>query len=100
MGARIAREDQTLVQLDADAVGHSDPDDVGPDLEAVELVRTEGARQCNVAGIPAPRDQNAPDARGVVARIEGVPAAAEVRLEPAGEVHRSVRRLGRVVAEV
>src|SRR6202011_465625 len=40
------------------------------------------------------------DARGVVARVEGMPLAAEEHLEPGGEVHRRVVGWHTDVAEV
>src|SRR5512135_1655017 len=75
-------------------------DFIGPHLEALQAVRPERARQRDVAGIAAPRDQYAADARRVVASVEGVPAVAQVGLEPAGKIHRPVRRFGAHVAQV
>ena len=46
------------------------------------------------------RDQDAPDARNIVAGIECVPLAAKIRLEPSGEIHRAVRRLHPDLAEI
>ena len=99
VGARVAGQDEPFFKLDADAVGHA-CHHVGPDLEAFERVRAEGAGQRDIAGVAAARDQHATDARRVVACVEGVPAVAEIGLEPGREVHRPVGRLGADVAEV
>src|SRR6185436_13208232 len=72
---------------------------VGPDAEALERARAESGGDRDVGVAPA-CDQDAPGAGLVVAWIEGVPGAAQVRLEPAGEVHRRVRRGQADVAEV
>ena len=56
--------------------------------EALEHVRTEGGAERHVGGVPAARHHDPADARRVVACIEGVPAAAEIDLEPGAEIHR------------
>ena len=48
--------------------------------------------QRHIGGIAAVRDENTPDPRGVVARIEGVPAAAEIDFDPCRKIHGRVRR--------
>ena len=58
---------------------------------------TEGMGQRHVGGIAAARDEDTPDPRGVVARIERVPPALEIGLEPAREIHG---RIGRRQADV
>lgn len=63
---------------------------VGPDLETHERVGSERLRDRDVRGIAPARDQHAADPRDVVARIEGVPVAADIGLEPAGEVARAI----------
>ena len=49
---------------------------VGPDLEALQRIRTEGAGQGHVAGVAAAGDEYAADAWRVVARVEGVPTGS------------------------
>src|ERR1700722_16452035 len=61
---------------------------VGPDPEALEGIGPEGGGDRDVGGVAAAGDEDASDAGDVVARIEGVPGAPEVGLEPSGEVHR------------
>src|SRR6187551_3086823 len=73
---------------------------VGPDAEALERAGAERGGDRDVGGVAPARDQDAPGARLVVAWIERVPGAAQVRLEPAGEVHGRVRRWQADVAEV
>jgi hypothetical protein len=58
---------------------------IGPYFKADQCVWPEGLGDRNVCGIAALGDQNAADPRNVVARIEGVPAAADIGLEPAGK---------------
>ena len=38
------------------------------------------------------RDENTPDPRGVVARVKGVPSAAEIDFHPRCKIHGRVRR--------
>ena len=56
-------------------------------------MRPERVDQRNVGGVASARDQDTADARHVMARIERVPFAAEIRLEPGVEIHRG--RIGR-----
>src|SRR4051812_31985209 len=65
----------------------SSGDLVGPDAESQQRIGPEGRADSDVRGVTAARDQDAPDARDVVAGIEGVPGAAQIGFEPAGEVH-------------
>src|SRR3954471_6419291 len=60
---------------------------VGDDAKAAEKARAEGGRDGNVGGIPAAPRQDPPDAGLVMARIESVPMAAEIDLEPSAEIH-------------
>jgi diguanylate cyclase len=60
---------------------------VGAHLEALQDVGAEGIADRHIGGVAATRDQNPPDTRHVVARIEGVPLAIQPGLEPAGEIH-------------
>ena len=69
-------------------------------LKLDQRVGAEGVRDRHVGGVAALADQDAADARHVVARVEGVPAAAEIGLEPAGEIHRRVGRRHADVAEI
>src|SRR5580700_9315970 len=66
------------------------PDFVRPDAEALERVRAERRGDRDVGRVATAGDEYPADARGVVARVERVPAAAEVGFEPTGKVHRSV----------
>src|ERR1700688_3121263 len=50
---------------------------VGPDFKADQRVRPESLGNRNVGGVAALGDQDAADPRYIVARIEGVPAAAD-----------------------
>src|SRR4051794_16502711 len=59
---------------------------IRPHCETHQRVRPEGLRNRHVGGVAALRDQHAADARNVVAGVEGVPAAADIGFEPAGEV--------------
>ena len=65
---------------------HLSCDLVGPHLETDQRVRPERLGDRNVGGVAALCDQYAADPRHEVAGIERVPAAAEIGLEPAGEV--------------
>src|SRR5581483_6483243 len=73
---------------------------IGPHPERLERIGAEGRADGDVGGIAAACDQDAPDARLVVARIEGVPGAAEIGFEPAGEVHGRIGRRHADVAQV
>src|SRR5258706_15378415 len=73
---------------------------ISPDFKADQGVWPEGLGDWNVCGIAALGDQDAADPRNVVARIEGVPAAADKGFEPAGEIPRGVGRRHADVAEI
>ena len=73
---------------------------IGPDLEVFHGMQAEGVADGDIGGIAAAGHQDASDARGIVARVEGEPLAAEIGFEPAGEIARSKGRLGADVAEV
>jgi hypothetical protein len=85
VGARIAGQHQALEQAHAHAVGHAANRPRRSRPEALQRVGPEGAGQRHVAGIAPARDQHAADARRVVARVEGVPAVAQVGFEPAAK---------------
>src|SRR5579864_9740621 len=78
----------------------SSGDLVGPDLETDQRVRAEGVGDRHVGGVAALSDQHAADSRNIVARIERVPPPAQIGFEPAGEIHRAVRRRNADVAEI
>src|SRR6266700_4682283 len=61
---------------------------VGPYPKALQGVGSEGGGDGDVGGVAPARDEDTPDARDVVSRVEGVPGAAQIGLEPACEVHR------------
>src|SRR5579862_8059916 len=73
---------------------------VRENFEADQRTGTERVTDGDVGGVAAAGNEHPTDARNVVARIERVPSAAEVRLEPAREVHRSVWRRYANVAEI
>ena len=69
-------------------------------FEGLERGRAEGGRQGHVDRVAAVGHQHAADPGDVVPGVEGVPAAAEVGLEPGAEVHRQGGRGDADVAEV
>lgn len=73
---------------------------IGPHLEADELAWSENMNNRNIRRIAALGDQDTADARRVVACVEGVPATAEVGLEPTCKVAGGVRRRNADVAEI
>src|SRR6266581_1880701 len=73
---------------------------IRPDFKADERVWSERLRNWNVRGIAAVSDQDAADPRDVVARIEGVPVAADIGLKPAGKVSRRVGRRHTDITEI
>jgi len=54
----------------------------GPYREAAERVRTESGADRDVSRVATAGDQHPADARDVVARVKGVPLAAEIGFEP------------------
>src|SRR5260370_8444456 len=73
---------------------------MSPDLEAAERIGPERRGYGDVDRIAAPCHQHSPDPRHVVPWVEGIPASSEIRLEPSGEVHRTVGRRCAHVAEI
>jgi hypothetical protein len=60
----------------------------------------EGGGDGAVGGVSAGGHQDASDARGVVPRIEGPPAVAEINFEPGAEIHGAIRGRDADIAEV
>src|SRR5882724_4469422 len=58
------------------------------DRELGQRDRAEGRHERDVDGVAATADDYAADAATVVARVERVPFAVEIDLEPRREVHR------------
>jgi len=73
---------------------------ISPDLETDERIGPERRGYRNVDRIAASCHQHSPDPRHVVPWVEGIPASSEIRLEPSGEVHRTVGRRCAHVAEI
>src|SRR6267378_7824326 len=73
---------------------------ISPDLEAAERIGPERRGYGDVDRIAAPCHQHSPDPRHVVARVEGIPASSEIRLEPSGEIWRAVGWRCTHVAEI
>jgi hypothetical protein len=80
--------------------GRGGADLVRPDPEALQGVGAERGADGHVRRVAPAGDEDAADARRVVARVEGVPAAAQVGVEPAREVHRAVGGRHADVAQV
>ena len=100
IGARGARAaDRAQEARRASASGASMTSSVTTSKRA-SLRAAEAGRERHVGGVAAGRHQDAADPRRVVAGVEGVPAAAEVDLEPGAEVHRVGLRRDADVAEV
>src|SRR5262249_53539027 len=60
---------------------------VGVHHKALERIGTERGADRHVGGITPARHEDAADARRVVTGVEGVPATAEIDLEPGAEIH-------------
>src|SRR5216683_3879875 len=73
---------------------------VRPDLEAQQRVRAERIADCDVSRIAASRNENPADPWHIVSRVKDVPAAAEIRLDPSGEIHWPIRRQDADVAKI
>src|SRR3712207_4130539 len=69
-------------------------------LEPGESAGSEAGGNGDIGRVAPPRHHDAPDPGNVVARIERVPAAAEIDLEPGAEIHRSVDRPHADIAEI
>src|ERR1700688_775106 len=82
------------------AAGSSLCEFVGPNPEADQRVWSESLGNWNVRGIAALSDQDAADPWDVVARIERIPVAAEIGLEPAGKISRGPRQWHANLAEI
>src|SRR5713226_4095669 len=73
---------------------------ISPYFEADQGVWPEGLGNWNVCGIAALGDQDTADARNVVARIEGIPAAADIGFEPGGKIPCGIGRRHAYVTEI
>jgi len=73
---------------------------ISPDPKALQCVGSKRRRNGDIAGITASRHQDATPAGYIVARVEGVPAAADPCLEPGSEVANVVRRGHSEIAQV
>jgi hypothetical protein len=73
---------------------------VRPYLEADQRIWSKRLGDGNIGSIGSLGDQDAANPRHVVARIECVPAATEISLEPAGEIADRPRRRCADIAEV
>ena len=71
-----------------------------PDAKARQGAGTEDVGQRHIGGIATVRDENTPDPRSVVARVEGMPPAAEIDFDPRRKIHRRVRRRKADVGDV
>src|SRR5208283_5739439 len=65
-----------------------------------ERVRTKGRADRDIRCITAAGNQHPADARDVVARVKGVPLAADIGFEPGREIHRRVRERHPDIAEI
>src|SRR3984885_12031178 len=65
---------------------------IRPDAEPRQDCRTKAMGQRHVRGIAALRDEDAADARRIVARVEHVPTAAEIDFDPRCEIIWRIRR--------
>ena len=59
----------------------------GDDFEACHGAWSKRGDNGDVGGVAPPPHQDAADARAVVARVECIPAIAEIDLEPGGKIH-------------
>src|SRR5271166_4218244 len=75
-------------------------DFLGPYREALERVRTKGRSDRDVGRIATAGEQHPADARNVVARIKGIPLAAEIGFEPGCEIHRRVHGRHADIAQI
>src|SRR6266480_4638819 len=73
---------------------------VGPNPETDQLVRPEGVGDRHVSCVAAQSDEHAANSRHIVPWIKSIPPPAEIRLEPAGEIHRGIGRWDADVAEI
>ena len=60
---------------------------VGPHPEGFKDMRPERVYERNICRVPAPCDDNPPNPRHVVARIERLPLPVEEHFDPGAEVH-------------
>src|SRR5277367_3612308 len=62
-------------------------DFIGPDSKLPQVSLAEGRADGNIRGIASARDGHTPDSPGVVARVKGMPRAAQINLNAAGKIH-------------
>src|SRR5215212_9564834 len=65
---------------------------VGDYFESGERGRAERSGDRDVGRIPPTRHEDPADPRNVVARVERIPAVAEINLHPRAEIHLAVHR--------
>ena len=75
-------------------------DFVGPDFEHLKKIGSECGANGHIGGIAAAGDQYPSDAALIIARIEGMPSAAEVRFQPTRKIHWGVGYRHADVAEI
>lgn len=73
---------------------------IRPDPKPFEFIRAKGRDHCDVRRVPSPGNQEPTDLRCVVARVECVPRAAQIGLEPSREITGRIRRLRPSIAEI
>src|SRR5579864_6479762 len=73
---------------------------VGPNLELLERVGSEGAADGRIGRVATASNQDPAHSGFVVPGVEGVPLSVEIGLEPASEIHRRVRRGDADVTEI
>src|SRR6476620_127256 len=62
-------------------------DFVGPDLERLEPIDSEGRRDGYIGSITAAGHEDSPDAGHIVAGVERVPLSTQKGLEPGAKIH-------------
>src|ERR1700722_14200662 len=73
---------------------------VSRNLETRQRVRSKRGRDRHIRGIATARHQDPSDPWRVEAGIEDMPLAAQISLEPAGEIHRRIHRRDADVAQI
>src|SRR5580692_830664 len=73
---------------------------IGPHFETFEGIRTERRYDRDIGGIPPPCHQDTGDPPDVIARIECIPAASEINLDPRGEIADAPRRRSAHISQI